>query len=218
MDSATPRIKVLLVDDHALFRQGVRSLLERSGEYEIVGEYPDGQTALAHLESVHPDILLVDISMPGLNGLELTKRLVTKGFASPILVLTAYDDSAYIREVMASGARGYLLKQSAAEDLHHAIRKVLRGEVYLGPGVAEKVMKTTPSKRGSSAAKNRAEITPREREVLIEVARGLSNKEIAARLEISIKTVEVHKSNFMSKLEVQSRAEVFRFAMERGWL
>lgn len=212
------RIRVMLVDDHRIMRQGLRSLIESEDDLEVVAEAGDGQTALAVLEAARPDVLILDISMPGMSGIVLLERLRQQRQAPRALVLSAYADSSYIRQVLEAGAVGFVLKRSAAEELINAIRMVVAGGTYLDPAVAGKVAAGYVETSKGRVPRKAGKLTQREREVLRDVARGYSNKEIANRLGIGVKTVETHKANALEKLELHSRADAVRYALHQGWL
>lgn len=211
-------IRIIVADDHRIVRQGLRSLIETEADMEVVAEANDGEEALAAINVAHPDVLILDISMPGMSGITLLERLYQMRHAVRVLVLSAHADASYLRQVLATGAAGFVVKRSAAEDLLKAIRTVVAGGTYLDPSVAGQVAAGFVDRKKARVAREAGELTKREREVLQEVARGYSNKEIANRLEISVKTVETHKANLLEKLGLYSRADVVRYAMHQGWL
>ncbi len=211
-------LKILLVDDHEIVREGLKLLIHLQPDMSVVGEASDGEDAIRKVEELTPDLILLDISMPGLNGLKTTKRLCRTNPEINILILTRHEDSGYLRNLIEAGAKGYILKQSAPEELIRAVRAVGSGKNYLDTALTEKVFDGYANRTMSLRGENKADITEREEEVLRMTAWGYSNKEIGARLEISVKTVEAHKSNAMRKLEMRNRIDVVRFALLQGWL
>lgn len=212
------RLRIVLADDHQMFRQGIVSLIADEPDLEIVGEASNGHQALQLVRDLKPDLLVMDVSMPELSGIQLMARLKHDGLGVRVLALTAFGDTAYLRQLLASGVTGYLLKQAAADELIKAIRLVASGDTYLDPAVAGKVVSGFVERKKLRGTRHGAELSGREREVLLSVAQGFTNKEIAARLQISVKTVESHKANIMEKLELSGRAEIVRYALEQGWL
>jgi len=211
-------LRIVLADDHEMFRQGIKALIELESDLRVVGEAANGREALERVAALAPDLLVMDISMPSMSGIQLLEQLKKSEARVGVLVLTAFSDLAYVRPLLAAGATGYVLKHAAAEDLIEAIRCVARGGTYIDPAVAGQLVSGFVGGRKPRASEAGAELSAREREVLCDVARGFTNKEVAARLAISVKTVETHKSNLMRKLGVQGRAELVRYALARGWL
>ena len=207
-------IRVVLADDHETVRQGLRLLIDGQADMKVVGEAGDGRTAIARAESLHPDVVVLDVSMPTMNGLEATRGLREVVPATAVVALTRYNDEAYVREVLGAGAIGYVLKQSASSELLHAIRAAAAGVRYLD---SDLIPPSAPSRRQRHVGALPL-ISPREREVLRLTALGESNKEIATALEISVKTVEAHKANGMRKLDLRGRIDVVRYAALQGWL
>lgn len=214
-------IRVMLVEDHILVREGTRELLDQEKDLHVVAEAGDGEEAVRLAAEHKPDVVIMDIAMPKLNGLEATKRIKAMNPGTAVLVLTAYDDDQYIFAFLEVGAAGYLLKDVSTEDLIRAIREVHAGESVLHPAVARKVIDhfSHPS-NAKSKQRNGAleELTSREMEALTLAAKGMTNREIADRLTISVRTVQVHLSNIFSKLGVGSRTEAVLYALRQGWI
>jgi two-component system response regulator NreC len=211
------KLRIFLADDHALLRDGLKALVNAQPDMEVVGEADNGQSAWQIAKDLRPDVAIIDVSMPGINGVQATALLKQECPEIKVLVLTAYKDKGYLDQMLKVGASGYMLKLSAAEELIQAIRMVAAGNVYLDREMADKVAENymrTQSLRGVS---RKRELTDREEEVLRLIAVGFSNKEIAAQLSISVKTVESHKTNLMEKLELRSRTEIVRYAVRQGW-
>lgn len=210
-------IRVLLADDHTLMRKGLCSLLESQAEIEVVGEARDGREALQKCEQLHPDVLLIDIAMPGLNGIEAIRQIKQRFPEVHALVLTMHDDQEYIRRVLQAGALGYMVKQAAPIDLLLAIQTVYRGERYLSPAIAAKVIRdSVQGTEGWDETDRYDQLTPRQREVLQLIAEGHTTREIAVRLAISAKTVETHRANLMDKLDIHSTAGLTQYAIHQG--
>ena len=211
------QIRVALADDHPIVLEGIKALLQAAPDLSLVGDAATGSEALQMISSRKPDVAVIDISMPGLNGLELAKRLHETCPEVRLIALTLHEDRAYVQPMLQAGARGYLLKRSAAEDLVRAIRAVAAGGVYLDPAVAGNALADVTGS-GAGAPVRGADLSPRETDVLRLTAQGLSNKEIAARLEISAKTVETYKARASEKLGLRTRADIVRFGAANGWL
>jgi two-component system response regulator NreC len=203
--------RVLLADDHQIVRQGLRSLLEKAG-HEVVGEASDGREALKLARTLLPDIAVLDLSMPLLNGLDAAHEIRRTAPEIKTILLTMYTDKGYVLQALRAGARGYVLKTQAAEDLIRAIREISRGEVYLSPGVALSVVDAYLQKTDPAADP----LTPRERQTLQLIAEGKSTKEIARVLNISFKTAESHRNRIMKKLDIHEVAGLVRYAIRRG--
>ena len=203
--------RVLLADDHQIVRQGLRSLLEKAG-HEVVGEASDGREALKLARTLLPDIAVLDLSMPLLNGLDAAHEIRRIAPQIKTILLTMYTDKGYVLQALRAGARGYVLKTQAAEDLIRAIREISRGEVYLSPGVALSVVDAYLQKTDPAADP----LTPRERQTLQLIAEGKSTKEIARVLSISFKTAESHRNRIMKKLDIHQVAGLVRYAIRRG--
>ena len=209
---ATKRIRILLADDHAVVRQGFRMILSAHSDLEIVGEAGNGREAVELAANLRPDVVVMDVAMPELNGIEATRRLTADNPHIRVVALSMHKDSVYVREILRAGARGYLLKDSVAADLVSAVRAVAQGEGYLSPGVSDAVLDdyrrhvTDPIDL----------LTSREREVLQMLAEGKTNKEIATVLNLSVYTVEAHRGRIMEKLNLHSINELVRFALRNG--
>lgn len=212
------KLRIVLADDHLMIRDGLKSLIHSQPDLEVVGEAGNGREALRQVKELQPDLLIMDISMPELNGLQVMEKLKQAGAPTRVLVLTAFGEMAYLRHLLAAGAAGYVLKQAAFEVLIAAIRTVAEGGKYLDPAVTSSVVSGFIEQKALRGSREGNELSEREREVLRSIAQGYSNKEIAAQLGISIKTVETHKANFMEKLRLRSRVDIVRFALQKGWL
>ncbi len=210
------RIRILLADDHEMIRSGLRALIEAQPDLEVVGEAEDGRDALERIAATAPDVLVLDVSMPELNGLRVMERIAAAGGGPRVLVLTAFAEGAYLRQMMAAGAAGYVLKRSAARALIAAIRSVASGGSYLDPALASLVVTGHAGPAPERGVAEGGELTPREREVMRAMTRGYTNKEIAERLSLSVKTVEAHRARLMAKLGLRSRAEVVQYALRVG--
>lgn len=206
---AKPRL--LLADDHELLLDGLRKLLEP--EFELAGVLTDGRAAVAAYESLRPDVFLLDISMPGLNGMECARQVKRLSAAARIIFLTMHADPAYVEEAWRIGVSGYVLKQSAAAELLDAIRSVLHGRRYLSPQIAAKVNAASPEESAEAQPSFGAKLTPRQREVLQLVAEGKSMKDMAQILQISVRTVEFHKTALVQQLGMRTVAELTRYAL-----
>lgn len=210
------RIGVVLADDHETVRQGLKLLVDGQDDMQVIGEAGDGKTAIACIQELRPHVAVVDISMPQMNGLEATRHIRRVAPETAIVALTRHDDEAYVQELMAAGAIGYVLKQSASRELLDAIRAAARGTRYLDSTLGTRI--SVAMKRVRAADVPESRITDRETQVLRLMALGHSNKEIAQALDVSVKTVEVHKANAMRKLGMHGRIDVVRFAVLQGWL
>lgn len=212
------KLAILLAEDHQTVREGIKLLVNSQSDMEVVGEAGDGETALKMALDLRPDLVLMDISMPTINGLKATKRLRSRQPDIKILVLTRHSDDGYLQQLIAAGANGYCLKQSAPTELIDAIRTVAVGNSYLDPSLTRKVFSGYVSRAESQRGEAKGELTARESEVLRLIALGYSNKEIAGRLGLSVKTVEAHKSNAMRKLGIASRIDIVRYAILQNWM
>ncbi len=217
MNPARP-ITVLLADDHRIVREGLRKLLESESDIEVVGEAATGRQAVEMTARLRPAVVVMDIAMPRLNGLEATRRILETDPAARVLVLSAHSDDAYVEKVMELGAAGYLIKQTSARCLAEAVRKVRKGKTYFSPAVARRRGRLggeAPGRQGRSRA-GKARLTPREKEVLQLVAEGAANKQVAGELGISVKTVEKHRNSLMCKLDIHDTASLTRYAIAEG--
>ncbi len=212
-----PKIKLVLADDHAVVRSGLRMLLQAQPDMEIVGEADSGSQALAQVQKLHPDIILMDIQMPGMNGIEATRQIKEVCGETAVLALTMHEDDQYFFEMLQAGASGYLPKRAAPDELVHAIRTVSRGEVFLYPSLATRLVQSyLGGEAGSESEALVSDLTPREQEVLVHIAEGLTNPEIADKLVISVKTVDRHRENIMRKLNLHSRIDLVKYALKQG--
>jgi DNA-binding NarL/FixJ family response regulator len=209
-------IRVAVADDHPIVLAGIKALLQAAPDIALVGEATTGTAALDTICRASPDVAVIDISMPDLNGIDLARHLAERCPQVRLLALTVHEDRAYVQPLLQTGARGYLLKRSAAEDLLRAVRAVAEGGIYLDPAVADKALPS--ASRLASEPGAGATLSPREDEVLRLTAQGFSNKEIAARLGVSVKTAETHKARAAEKLGLRTRADIVRHGASQGWL
>ncbi len=212
-------IRVVLADDHTLVRAGIRALLQTIPDVEIVGEVGDGQQALTLVLATRPDVALIDISMPGLNGLDLAARLSRECPDTRIVILSMHGTPAYVAQALRSGVKGYLLKDAAADELPVLMRALMRGETYLSPAVSRSVVEgflARTADSGPPAAAPLETLTPRQREILQLVAEGQSTKDVARLLDLSIKTVETHRGQIMDRLDIHDLPGLVRFAIRSG--
>jgi len=208
-------IRVLVADDHTIVRTGIRHVLEGEPGFDVVGEASNGMEAFELATELHPDVVVLDISMPGESGLQIAARLGTVPSPPRVLILSMHDNAEYVLESVRAGAHGYLLKDTAATELRSAIRAVCRGESYFSPPVASRLSAAVRGEHETRIAPLE-QLTGREREVLEGIARGRTNKEIAADLGISYRTVETHRESLMKKLQIRTVAELTRFALGAG--
>lgn len=211
--------RVLIVDDHTIVRQGLRKLLEGESWVEVVGEAADGRDAAARAGDLNPDVVLLDLSMPGLNGLEAIVQIVKRAPKTRVLVLSMHKSDAYVLQALRNGASGYLVKDSAAEEIVTALRALERGESYLSPAISRVVIDDylRLNTGGAKARRTLYEtLTVREREIFQLLAEGLKNHEIAEKLHVSVKTVETHRAHIMEKLGLNNIAELVKYAIETG--
>lgn len=217
--SAPRRARVLIVDDHPLFRAGVRQRLAAfADEVEVVGEAADGQEAIDLATELQPDVVLMDVAMPGVNGIEATRRIKERQPHVGVLILTVYDDSQYVTALLEAGAAGYLLKTVEVDELSRAIVSVSAGESVLSPAVARHVLSRFAVAPADGGGETPQPLSSREQEVLRLAASGISNKQIARQLDLSIRTVHAHMSHIFAKLGVASRTEAVVHGLQSGWL
>ncbi len=212
------KLKIFIAEDHQTVREGVKLLVDSQPDMEIIGEAGDGETAVKDAVRLGPDIVLMDISMPTLNGLKATKKLRSVSPNIKILILTRHTDDGYLQQLLGAGANGYVLKQSAPTELVNAIRTIAAGNAYLDPSLTRKVMGGYANRATSLRGEGKGDLTDRESETLRLISFGYSNKEIAAKLDLSVKTIEAHKSNAMRKLGISSRIDIVRYAILQDWL
>jgi DNA-binding NarL/FixJ family response regulator len=212
------KVRVMLADDHQMMREGLRMFVSRQADMEVVAEADNGKTAVALAQRFQPDVLLLDVSMPEMNGLTATRILHDSHPSIKVLPVTRHADGGYLQQLLRAGARGYVLKQSGSEELVRAIRAVAAGHSYLDPAITEQVVGVVSDRSTHSAHHCGTDLSNREEQVLRLIAWGAVSREIAPRLGISMKTVESHKANAMSKLGMTDRLDVVRYAVLRGWL
>jgi two-component system, NarL family, response regulator NreC len=210
------KIRLLLVDDHEIVRAGLRMLFSAEPEVEIIGEASSGEEAVTAVQSLQPEVVLMDVAMPGIGGIEATRRIKAAHPQVAVLALTMHEDQEYFFEMLAAGASGYVPKRAAPDDLMSAIHIVRQGDVYIYPSLARLLVKDFLHRSEASAPEAREELTPREQEVLTWIAEGYSNREIADALVISVKTVDRHRENIMRKLQLHNRVELVKYAIEKG--
>ncbi len=209
-------IRVLLADDHKIIRQGLRSLLEKQQGMEVVAEAEDGRSAVRLAAELAPDVVIMDVTMPDLNGFEATKQIISKSPDIKVVALSMHSDSLFVTEMLKSGAAGYLLKDCAFEELAKAIRTVLDNKIYLSPAISGVVLEDYIQRLSKTSFSSPDVISDREREVLQLMAEGYSTKKIAQKLHISVKTVETHRRQMMSKLDIHTIAELTKYAIRKG--
>jgi len=209
-------VTVLLADDHPIVRQGLRHLLETQPDFKVVGEASDGLEASQMAERYHPDVLVVDMMMPGLNGLEVTRQVSQRSPGTRIIVLSMHNNDAYILQALKRGASGYVLKDSGPAEVIKAVNQVMLGRRYLSESISERLIEMLLKQTGQLPEDPYEELTNREREVFQLTAEGCSSSEIAGRLCISPRTVEVHRANMMDKLGLHSQMDMLRYAVRRG--
>jgi DNA-binding NarL/FixJ family response regulator len=209
-------ITVLLAEDHTIVREGLRALLEESGEFDVVGQAQDGHAAVQLAERLRPDVVVMDISMPNLNGLEATARIRSLASAPRVIILSQHSREEYVVQSLLAGAKGYLLKGSVVDELAEAIRMVFAGGSFLSAQLPGDLIQELVRRRGDAATEPTHRLTPREREILQLVAEGNTNRQIAAHLAISVKTVEKHRCNLMDKLGIRDVTGLVRFAVTYG--
>ena len=218
MPDTSKRISVLLADDHVTVRHGLKLLIDSQPDMKVVSEASDGDAAIESAQALRPDVVVMDISMPGTNGLVASRKLKELQPNCAIVTLTRHGDDAYLQELLRAGVSGYVLKQSAPSELLQAIRAVAAGGQYLDSSLTARVTAGFIGREGKKVAKSSAALTDRESDVLRLIASGYSNKEIAARLDLSVKTIEAHKANAMRKLGLNGRIDIVKYAVLQGWL
>ncbi len=208
------KIRVFLVDDHTVVRQGLRRILESDDEIEIVGEAGDGRTAIELVQKLRPHVVVMDVAMPELNGIEATRQILKRVEGAKVLVLSMHGDDVYVRQALKAGARGYLLKDSEDLDLIKAVKAIKSGGSFFSPPVSKVVLSGyLGDKADGDTEDSVARLTDREREVLQLIAEGKTNKEVAHALSVSVNTVETHRKHIMEKLDLHNTAELVRFAI-----
>jgi two-component system response regulator NreC len=212
------KLRIFLADDHAMLRHGLRLLINAQPDMKVVGEAGDGRSTVRLVLELRPDVVVMDVSMPELNGQQATRQLKQSRPETKILALTRHGEGCYLQQLLRAGASGYVLKQNDAQELIRAIRAVAAGGVYIDPAVAGEFVSGYDGRLSGRAPGKAPMLSERESEVLRLIAQGYSNKEIAALFDLSVKTVEVHKANAMKKLHLNSRIEIMRYAAIRGWL
>jgi DNA-binding NarL/FixJ family response regulator len=215
----TGKIRIVLADDHPIVLDGLRNLIRAEPDFELVGEAASGLSALKIIREQRPDVAVLDISMPELNGILLSRRLAGEMPALKLLVLTLHEDRAYLNQALEAGVRGYVLKRSAVENLVQAVRAVMVGGLYIDPAIVGRVFESKQINKRLSARKGVAPaLTDREADVLKMAALGFTNKEIASRLDVGVKSIETYKARGLEKLGLKTRAELVRYASGQGWL
>ncbi|MBI2952298.1 response regulator transcription factor [bacterium] len=209
---------IVLADDHPVVRKGLRALLDAEQDFRLIGETGDGLEAVALVERLKPDVAVLDLMMPGLNGLEVARQAIQRSPKTCVIILSMHANEAYVLEALRNGASGYVLKDSSAADLAQAVREVVAGRRYLSPPLSERAIDTYAQKAEGTALDVYETLTAREREVLHLAAEGHANAEIAARLFISPRTAEAHRGNLMRKLGLQTQTDLIRYALRRGIL
>ena len=210
-------LRIFLADDHAMLRHGLRLLINSQPDMEVIGEASDGRSAVRQALDLRPDVIVMDVSMPQQNGLQAAEKLMKSYPRAKILALSRHNESCYIQQFLVTGASGYVLKQNDVQELFRAIRVVGEGGIYIDPAIAEKVVGYF-HRVSSGRSKNARALSEREEQALQLIAQGYSNKEVAAQLQLSVKTVETHKAHAMKKLDLHGRIDILRYAMLQGWL
>ena len=213
------RIQVLLADDHAVMRAGLKLLIDGQADMRVVGEAGDGLQAIDQATTLQPDVVLLDLTMPKIDGLSSLTQIRERAPHSRVLILTMHSDGQYVREALGRGASGYVVKQAADQEVLAAIRVVMRGEVYIHPSLTKALLDDLTGKAPLGGPRDPIELlSDRELHVIKQVARGHTNQEVAEKLSLSVKTVETYRARAMEKLGLTSRATLVRYAMEQGWL
>ena len=224
MDEATGEreaarmLRIVLADDHAVVREGLKALINGQLDMSVVGEAADGEAACRATKALSPDVLVIDLSMPVLGGAEATARVRSECPGVKVLALTVHEERVYLTQLLRAGASGYVLKRAAAAELVRAVRTVAAGGIYIDPSMAGSLVEGYLDGQDVAAQPANGPLSDREREVLMRIARGFSNKEIAAELGLSVKTVETYKGRVAEKLGLRSRVEIVRYAAQQGWL
>lgn len=218
MAETTSPIRILLADDHIVVRHGLKLLIDDQPDMTVIAEAGDGESAVRRAQELKPDVIVMDISMPGMNGLTATRKLRELQVGAAIVTLTRHTDDAYLQELLRAGVTGYVLKQSAPTELLQAIRAAARGGQYLDSALTARVTAAFVGKPRKPEGQPRTPVSERESEVLRLIASGYSNKEIASRLSLSVKTIEAHKANAMRKLDLNGRIDIVKYAVLQGWL
>jgi DNA-binding NarL/FixJ family response regulator len=209
-------VKIILADDHRIMREGLRALLEKQSGMEVIAEAEDGRTTVDLAHELKPDVVVIDISMPDLNGIDATRQIIRASPHIKVIALSMHSDRKFVREMLAAGASGYLLKDSAFEELGAALAAVLNNQTYLSPKIADTVVRDYLGKIDTTEAKTSPTLTHREREVLQLLAEGRTTKDIASKLCVSIKTIETHRKQIMEKVGLKSVAELTKYAIREG--
>jgi DNA-binding NarL/FixJ family response regulator len=212
------KTRIVLADDHPIVLDGLRNLIRAQADFELVGAATNGREALKVINETCPNVAVLDISMPELNGIALSRRLAAEMPSTWLIVLTLHEDRAYLKQALDAGVRGYVLKRSAAENLVQAIRAVVVGGLYVDPAIANRMFDASPKRIGRLKGLVTIDLTERETEVLKLAAQGFTNKEIAAKMDIGIKSIETYKARGSDKLGLKTRAELVRYACTQGWL
>lgn len=206
-------IRVYLVDDHTMVRQGLAALVTDQPDMEIVGQCGDGMTAIREARQLKPDVVILDITLPGLNGLDVCRQISRRCKGTSVLVLTMHADEEYVVRSLQNGACGYLLKEAAADQLNQAVRSVAAGELYLGPGISSRVLQRLAEGEQNDPY---ATLTARERQVLQQIAEGKTNRQVAESLGVSVKTVDTHRTRLMKKLGIHDQTSLVKYALRKG--
>ena len=212
------KLRIYMADDHPIVREGLKAMINAQPDMEVVGEAADGRTAVEEVPRVAPDIVVMDISMPHLNGIHATEELQRIAPKVKIVALTVHEDRSYLRQLIDAGAVGFVLKRTASDELINALRTVAEGQMYIDPVMTARVLGKFSQGTTLEKELGRARLSEREEDVIKLIASGFSNKEIASRLAISVKTVETYKSRSLQKLGLHSRADIVRYSVAQGWL
>ena len=217
-DELPNEVRVVLVDDHAVVREGLKFLVNSQSDMRVVGEAADGERGCDLARELSPHVVVMDLSMPGLGGSEATERIRRECPDVKVLALTVHEEGVYLSQLLRAGASGYVLTRAAAAELVRAVRTVAAGGTYIDPAVTGTLVETYLDVDHEAQFPSQAPLSQREREVLVRIARGFSNKEIAAELALSVKTVETYKARMAEKLDLRSRVDIVRYASQKGWL